>query len=35
MHMKSLARGYRTTRNLITMAYLIAIAGKLPLRLPT
>jgi len=30
---KAKARGYRTTRNLITMAYLIA--GKLPLRLPT
>ena len=27
------ARGYRTTRNLITMAYIIA--GKLPFRLPT
>ena len=30
---KARARGYRTTRNLITMAYLIA--GKLPLRFPT
>jgi len=30
---KAKARGYRTTRNLITMAYLIA--GKLSLQLPT
>ncbi|MDQ3584856.1 MAG: transposase, partial [Acidobacteriota bacterium] len=30
---KARARGYRTTKNLITMAYLIA--GKLDFKLPT